>query len=131
MKRILIFFISLTLLGCATGQALDQPDKKDLSVLDVGTDRELVLLELGAPAASMEEDGYDVDLFSFVQGYSAVARTSRATGHMVAEMATLGLWGLIGTPIEQAFNGTILGYKVWYEDGRVLRAEQLVEKPVN
>ena len=57
---------------------------------------------------------------------------ARATGHLTAEIATLGLWGIIGTPIEQEFNGTVLGYKIYYdENDKVSKAEKLVERDNN
>lgn len=136
MKKLLsLIFLTTSLIflnNCATEQALNQPIKKDLSVFDLGTDRELVLLEIGSPAETLEEDGQKVDLFSFVQGYGKGTRMARATGHLTAEIATLGLWGIIGTPIEQEFNGTVLGYKIYYdENDKVSKAEKLVEKDNN
>ena len=127
-----LIFVLLILTACATEQALNQPTKKNLSVLDIGTPRELVVLELGAPADSSIEDGVKIDLFSIVQGYSKGTRIARATGHLAAEIMTIGLWGLVGTPIEQSYNGTILGYKVYYnENDEVSKVEKLVETDAN
>ena len=124
----LILFVGCT----ATQQAAQQPTQKDLSVLDPGTSRDIVIIEFGAPAETKFEDGRRVDLYSFVQGYSRGTRTARVAGHATAEILTLGLWSLVGTPIEQNYNGTILGYKVYYtEDDFVERSELLVEKGRN
>lgn len=136
MKKILsLVFLTSSLIflsNCATEQALNQPIKKDLSVFEIGTDRELVLLEIGSPAETLEEDGLKIDLFSFVQGYGKGTRMARATGHLTAEIFTLGLWGIVGTPIEQEYNGTVLGYKVYYdENDKVAKAEKLVERDNN
>lgn len=131
-KYFMIVFISLFLTSCATEQALNQPTKKDLSVFTLGTDRQLVLLELGSPAETIEKDGVKYDLFSFVQGYSKGTRIARATGHLLAEISTIGLWGLVGTPIEQSYNGKVLGYKVIYdENDKVLKVEKLIERDNN
>ena len=128
----MIIFISLFLTNCATEQALNQPTKKDLSVFTIGTDRELVLLELGSPAETIEKDGIKYDLFSFVQGYSKGTRIARATGHLLAEISTIGLWGLVGTPIEQSYNGKVLGYKVTYDkNDKVYQVEKLIERDNN
>ena len=131
-KLTFLTFTLFILTACATDQALNQPTKKNLSVLDIGTPRELVLLELGAPADSSEEDGVKIDLFSIVQGYSKGTRIGRATGHLALEIMTIGLWGLVGTPIEQSYNGTILGYKVYYnENDEVSKVEKLIETDAN
>ena len=131
-KYLLIIFISLFLTNCATEQALNQPVKKDLSVFTIGTDRELVLLEIGTPAETIIKDGVKYDLFSFVQGYSKGARIARASGHLLAEISTLGLWGLVGTPIEQSYNGKVLGYKVTYDkNDKVFKVEKLIERDNN
>ena len=121
------------IVGCsATQQAANQPTEKDLSVLEVGTSRDLVILELGAPAETRVEDGKKVDLFSFTQGYAKGTRIARVTGHAVGEVVTLGLWSLIGTPIEQSYNGTVLGYKIIYSsDNLVEESIRLVEKDRN
>ena len=98
-------------------------------LLEPGTARDLANLELGAPAGSRTENGKKIDLFSFVQGYSAKARAARATGHAAGEIVTLGLWGLVGTPIERSFNGTVLGYRVFYdENDNVASSERLSKK---
>ena len=133
MKLLSTMFVCLLVLsGCASQAALDQPEEKDLSVLDVGTHREQVILELGAPAHTEEVNGHKVDLFSFVQGYSHSQRATRALAHGVAEVATLGLWSLAGAQIEENFNGTIMGYKVTYDANNIIiKAERLVEKERN
>ncbi|MEC9415804.1 MAG: hypothetical protein VYC67_04335 [Pseudomonadota bacterium] len=132
--RVLIYVIVVFgVLSCtATQQAAMQPIEKDLSVLLPGTQRDLVILELGAPAETRMVDGKKVDLFSFVQGYSRGTRIARVAGHASAEILTMGLWSLIGTPIEQSYNGTVMGYKVFYTaDDIVERSELLVEKNRN
>lgn len=127
----LVFLASLFLGGCASQNALDQPEKKDLSVLDIGTHRDMVILELGAPANTKQNGSEIVDLFSFVQGYSQGNRAARAFGHGMADIATLGLWSLAGSQIEESYNGTIMGYRVTYLDDMVTKAEKLVEKDVD
>ena len=130
LKLLGILMLTVVAIGCAASQkAASQPKAKDLSVLDPGTARDLVILELGAPAESRTENGKKIDLFSFVQGYSARARAARATGHAAGEIVTLGLWGLVGTPIERSFNGTVLGYRVFYdENDNVASSERLSKK---
>jgi len=131
MNKLLLIGLLFVLGGCASQNALDQPEKKDLTVLELGTHRDMVILELGAPANTNINNEITVDLFSFVQGYSRASRASRAFGHGLADFATLGLWSLAGSQIEESYNGTIMGFRVTYEEQRVIKAEQLVEKDVD
>jgi hypothetical protein len=102
--------------GCSVSRALNQPDKKDLSVLQAGVSRHRVIAELGYPRFTEEKDGKKVDIFTFVQGYSKGAKTGRALAHGTADFFTLGLWELVGTPIEGAASGTEVQVKVTYDD---------------
>jgi hypothetical protein len=131
MKKVVLLTLFLAISGCASQNALDQPEKKDLTVLNVGTNRDMVILELGAPANTKITGSNIVDLFSFKQGYSKANRGTRAFAHGIADVATLGLWSLAGSQIEESFNGTIMGFRVTYKDEKVILSEKLVEKDVD
>ena len=106
--------------GCAVFMAARQPSRKDLSVLSRGTPRNMVLAELGQPAATETRDGKKVDVFSFTQGYSKPAKAARAVFHGTADIFTLGLWEVVGTPTEAVFDGTKMGLQVTYDgDDRI------------
>lgn len=112
--------------GCSVVMAAKQPPRKDLSVLSVGTPRSLLIAELGQPVSTTTtRDGKTVDVFSFQQGYSKVAKGGRALFHGVADVATFGLWEVLGTPTEMVFDGTKMSYEVTYDD------EDRVENIVN
>ena len=132
-KKILSCCFILLIVGCSSQNALNQPELKDLNVFSVGVDRNQLILEIGAPAHTEQSDGGNkVDLFSFVQGYSHGVRASRAVAHGVADVFTLGLWSIAGTQIEESYNGTILGYRVEYDElGKVIKVDRLVEKDRN
>ena len=101
--------------GCATVMAAHQPGKKDLNVLAVGMPRDTVIAELGSPVHTETENGKKVDIFKFVQGYSQANKTLRTIGHGVADVFTLGLWEVVGTPTEATFNGQDMAIKVTYD----------------
>ena len=44
----------------------------------------------------------------------------RAVGHGTADFLTLGLWEVVGTPIEGVANGTEMTVEVAYENDRVV-----------
>ncbi len=123
--------ILLVNLGCSVVMATKQPHKKNLSVLDEGTPRNKVIAELGAPILTEEKDGNKVDTFAFVQGYSKGSRTGRAIFHGIADVFTLGLWEVVGTPIESIASGTDMKLEVVYDETDcVMSVTHLeVEKP--
>ncbi len=101
--------------GCSVYMASHQPDKKDTTLFSSGTPRGLLLAEFGQPVSSETKEGKRVDVFSFVQGYSQGAKTGRAFFHGAADVLTLGLWEVVGTPAETAMNGNKLTYEVTYD----------------
>jgi len=85
----------------------------------------MLLAELGQPTATETRDGRKVDVFSFTQGYSKPAKAARAVFHGVADVFTLGLWEVVGTPTEAVFDGTKIGLKVTYDGND--RVENVVD----
>ena len=112
---LLLGSVSLTSTGCSVYMAAHQPVKKDLAVLKEGTPRSSVLTELGQPVWSGEKDGSKVDVFAFKQGYSTGAKAARSLFHGVADVFTLGLWEVLGTPIEMVASGTDTKVEVTYD----------------
>src|SRR5882724_9500978 len=100
--------------GCSVYMAANQPAKKNISVLNPGTPRTLVIAELGAPLNTEKRDGKTVDLFAFTQGYSGGVKASRAAFHLAADVFTAGLWEVVATPGEAVFSGTDVKLEVTY-----------------
>jgi hypothetical protein len=102
--------------GCSVYMAANQPDKKDVSVFNAGTPRTHVIAEAGAPRHTKENaDGTLTDTFVFVQGYSSGSKAGRALFHGAADVLTLGLWEVIGTPVEAVADGTEVKVQVEYD----------------
>ncbi|SOD17698.1 Beta-barrel assembly machine subunit BamE [Nitrosomonas ureae] len=102
--------------GCAVFMAAKQPDAKNIDLFRVGIPRSMLLAEFGLPMASEVRDGKKTEIFKFVQGYSAGAKAGRAVFHGVADVLTIGLWEVVGTPTEGVFNGNEMVYEVSYDD---------------
>ncbi len=111
--------------ACAASRALNQPDEKDLNVLSPGTSRDVVLAELGNPIYSGKEGENEYDIFSFIQGYSKGAKVGRAFLHGVLDVVSLGLWELIGNPIEGIASGKKTQLKIIYKDKKIVKVEEL------
>ena len=117
---------ALGLSGCAVSMAIDQPGKKNLEVLEVGTPRRDVLAEFGAPSSTRWVNRRRVDVFRFVQGYGKGARVGRALAHGTADFFTVGVWEVAAMPAEGYFSGEKLAYEVLYDDSaRVLRTRSI------
>jgi hypothetical protein len=129
-----LLVLAWALPGCAVVKATKQPGKKDLSVLNKGTSRGYVIAELGPPAYSEEKNGEKSDFFSFKQGYSKGAKTGRALFHGTADLFTLGLWEIVGTPAESAADGTDVKVQILYDkdekvqEVKVLQGEKAFKK---
>lgn len=118
MRHIITLFLLtlIALAGCSVNMALKQPEKKDLAILADGTPRNLILAEFGEPSHTETLQGQRIDVFSFTQGYSDGARKSRAMLHGVADVLTLGLWEIVGTPTEATFDGENMVVEVRYNE---------------
>ena len=77
--------------------------------------RPLELGEVEAAVVEGAEDGRRVEVFSFVQGYRKGVRVARTIGHGAADVMTLGLWEVVGTPTEATLNGHRVAYEVTYD----------------
>jgi hypothetical protein len=109
--------------------AAHQPGQKDMTVLKPGIHQSVIRTELGTPVWTGKENGQDVEIYRFIQGYSQGVKTGRAVFHGVADVFTLGLWEVVGTPVEMIENGDKVTVKVFYdENSYVTNAEIHAEK---
>ena len=120
--------------GCAAIKATEQPGKKDFSVLTPGTPRTHVIAELGAPDWSDERQGTTTDVFAVKQGYTKTVKAGRALLHGAADVATVGLWEVVGIPVETLADGTDVKLSINYDcDQRVdtvdvIQGEKVLKK---
>lgn len=94
---------------------------KNLNVLNPGSSRNYVIAEFGAPVLSEYRDGTRVEIYTFQQGYSKWVKVGRAFGHGVADVASIGLWEVFGTPAEAYFNGKETTYEVTYGEDDLVK----------
>jgi hypothetical protein len=95
--------------------AAKQPDKKNVDLFRIGTPRTMLLGEFGAPATSETRKGRKYEIFKFVQGYSTGVKAGRALFHGAADVMTLGMWEVVGTPAEAIFSGDEMAFEVSYD----------------
>ncbi len=113
---VLLIVCCMSFSGCAVVMAARQPDKKNLKILNDGTRRNNVLAELGCPAGTeTDPQGNKVDIFQFKQGFDTATKATRSFVHGVADVFTLGLWEVVGTPAEAIFSAKDMAIKVTYD----------------
>lgn len=108
--------IMLATSACSVYKASTQPGVKDLGVLKEGTPRALVISEFGVPTVTEQKNGRRVEFYNFKQGYHTSTKAARAVFHGAADVFTLGLWELVGTPIEGMVDGTDMSIEIMYDE---------------
>ena len=109
-KSLLIIFLIAPLLNaCSVGMALNGEKDPDLSVVKKGASRTEVEFQLGQPVETQAADpGKTKAKYQYSLGTEPSA--GRAIAHGAMDVLTLGLWEVVGTPVE-AINGN--NYELW------------------
>ena len=123
----LVGIVCVSLTGCSVYMAANQPSPKDLSVIKKGTERGLVISELGVPKVGEERNGKKVEIYMFKQGYHGMAKAGRAVFHGAADVFTLGLWEIVGTPGEAYFDGTDMTIEVTYDENNKVESSRILK----
>ena len=85
--------------GCSVGMAMSGEEQKDTSILFPGSPRAVVIAKLGPPETSTkDEKGCYTDSYHITKGNTP--STGRAVAHAGLDVLTLGLWEVVGTPME-------------------------------
>ncbi len=116
--------IVLSLGGCSVGMALSGEETPDLTAVKVGATKDDVELHLGTPEEFSElADGDSRATYKYEVGNDPNA--IRAIGHGALDVASIGLWEFIGTPIEASTGEEREVAITFDEEQRVTRIEQL------
>lgn len=95
----LMLVLSLCVTGCSVGMAMSGSEQPDLGAIHVGSSRGSVEMQLGSPDKSTTLDnGHRIDTYKYEVGNEPSA--GRAAFHGAMDIATLGFWEIIGTPVE-------------------------------
>jgi hypothetical protein len=124
----LFALVTISNFGCSVFMAAKQPGLKNTDLFKVGTPRSMLLGEFGLPAVAEVKDGKKHEIYKFVQGYSGGAKAGRAFFHGAADVVTLGLWEVVGTPTESVFSGDEQAYEVEYDDADRIALVILLKK---
>ncbi len=131
MKKSTYILLPLCLLltSCSVFMAANKPSKKDLSVLDIGTPRDVILGEFGPSIKTTEnEEGELVESWSFRQGDSTGLKAGKTVFHAAADVFTLGLWEVVGTPAEIILEQDLRTYIVTFDKDENVKGVKVLGK---
>ena len=126
VQSLLAIGILLAFFGCAAHMAMEQPEKKNLRVLEPGTSRAIVVAEFGPPHMTVEEYDGKLDQFQIKEGYTRQLKISRAVFHITADLFTYGLWEPFGILFEKWATGKDMTLQVHYDVHERVRTFELV-----
>lgn len=117
---------SFTLAGCSVGMAMSGQEQKDTSILFPGSPRPVVIAKIGPPETStVNKDGSYIDSYLITKGNEP--STGRAVAHGALDIVTLGLWELIGTPMEMGASGEdVSRYIIYYDTAERIKDIQKI-----
>lgn len=109
----------LGLSACSVGMALSGEENPDLGAVRIGAQRGEIELHLGAPVQTVSlADGRRADVYEYQIGNEPSA--GRAIGHGMMDLLTLGLWEVVGTPIEGVQGETYHATITYDQDDKVV-----------
>lgn len=109
-----VIMVAIMLSGCSVGMSLAGKRTPNISNIRREMHRDEVVMTLGQPLKTIQrEDGSRIDEFKYQVDNDPSA--GRAMGHAVMDVLTLGVWEVIGTPIE-AFKGKTCYITVYYDN---------------
>jgi hypothetical protein len=131
MKRLtLVLAISMLFVnGCSVFMAAQKQTKKDLKVIRVGEHRDIIVQTLGAPNASIRtEDGGYKDIYKIVENAGTEGgKTFAVAGHATMDVLTLGLWEIVGSPMELATVQEATTFIIYYDSDHTLESYEAIK----
>lgn len=112
---VFMFPLLLLMTGCSAYMAMQQPERKNLSVLEPGTPRITVITAMGVPETTHIEQGERTDVFQFKEGYAREIKLLRAAFHITADAFTIGLWEPFGILFEKWATSRDIRIRVRYD----------------
>lgn len=121
--------ISLSSSGCSVFMAANRSSYRgDVTVIKDGISRSAVIAELGEPDSfsKSESGGYNDRYTLDPDAHRAWLKTGTVLFHLGADVVTLGLWELVGTPYELAVRDKTVTYRLAYNpDGKLATFEKM------
>jgi hypothetical protein len=111
-----VLMASLCSSSCSVYMAAKGEEEPNLANVHRGASRGEIEMALGQPKSlTSHEDGKLTANYEYTVGNEP--STGRAVGHGVLDVMTLGLWEVVGTPIEALNQGDKIQVTVLYDKG--------------
>ena len=118
----MLLVVCLVASGCSVGMALS--GKREPQINDIkkgmGIDEVHLILRDYTPAVSDGDDGLRIEEYDIQLGNAPSG--GRALGHAAMDVLTLGLWEVVGTPVEAVSSGT-MNLRITYKDDVVTKVQ--------
>lgn len=109
--------------GCSVFMAAAGDEEPNLANVHRGASRGEIEMALGQPKSlATQAGGYTVATYEYTVGNEPSA--GRAVGHAVMDVLTLGIWEVVGTPVEALSQGEKIGVTVQYDQNDVATSLQ-------
>ena len=124
-----LLIVSMTTSGCSVFMAANRSSYRgDVNVIKEGVPRPEIIAELGEPDAfsKTESGGFDDRYTLDPQAHHTWVKVGTVLLHAGADIFTLFLWELIGTPYELAVRDRTVIYHLAYNpDGKLASIEKI------
>ncbi len=125
-----LLLASFILSGCAVAMSAKRSTYQgDPAIIQVGADRMQIESTFGSPnmTASLGEGEtkviYKIDPNAHREG----TRNAAVAGHVAADVLTLGLWEIVGTPLELAAQDDFTTYIIVYDANNKIKSVEVVK----
>jgi hypothetical protein len=128
--KIMCLISCLILSGCGAVMASKRSTYRgDAAILAVGQTRAAVENELGAPDMLTKMEGEKTKAIYRMDpnAHSRGARNAAVAGHAIADVLTLGLWEVVGTPTELAAQDEMSNFIVIYNASDIIESVEVLK----
>ena len=130
MKKMLYMSLITVLLlqGCSVIMAGKKQTRRNTKIIRVGEHRDIIVQTLGAPDMSATTGNGSKDIYKIVEKAGTDGSKFFAiAGHATMDVLTLGLWEIIGTPLELATQETPTSFILYYDQDYILQSYESIK----
>ncbi len=130
LKIVYLLLSVIALSGCAVAMSANRSTYKgDPSIIQAGADRAYIESTFGSPNMTASLGNGETKVIYKIDPEAHRAGTKGATvaGHVVADVLTLGLWEVIGTPLELTAQDKFTTYIIVYDKRDKVKSVEIVK----